>query len=150
MTPLIERFWKKIKKEESCWIWTAAKLPRGYGFIGKGGRGNGYIYAHRLSYILHKGDIPKGMFILHSCDNPSCVNPDHLFLGTQMDNMKDMRTKDRGTQGDSHPNAIITKQIASSIREEYKKGGTSLSILGRKYGICFQHVHDIIKNKIWR
>jgi hypothetical protein len=127
-----------------------AKTPRGYGMIGKGGHSRGYKYAHRLSYEIHNGQIPQRLNILHKCDNPSCVNPKHLFLGTQKDNINDMFKKGRGMKGEKHVHAILSNKIARDIRKEYSKGKTSLSILGRKYGICFQHVHDIIKKRIWK
>ena len=91
--PLAERFWEKVHKTESCWLWTAP--PRngwGYGQIRVDGKKE---YPHRLSYILHKGPIPKDMVILHSCDNRKCVNPDHLSVGTPADNLQDMRNKGR-------------------------------------------------------
>lgn len=85
------RFMKKVKKSNNgCWLWTGAKSRYGYfKSCGKSER------AHRYSWILFRGDIPDGMFVLHKCDNPLCVNPDHLFLGTQTDNMRDAQTKGR-------------------------------------------------------
>lgn len=148
--PIEQRFFAKVLKTESCWNWQATKVPRGYGILGRGRGSRKYIYAHRFSYQYHVGEIPEGISVLHKCDNPSCVNPKHLFLGTQLENMKDMRKKNRGTVGVRHPNAILNPEIVCNIRKEYAAGGTSLSILGRKYDITFQHVHDIIKNKIWR
>ncbi len=86
------RFWNKVKKEESgCWNWIGA-LRSGYGIIKIDGK---LISTHRLSYILTNGNIPEGMFICHKCDNPKCVNPDHLFLGTRSDNMIDALNKGR-------------------------------------------------------
>ena len=87
----IERFWSKvdIKDDDSCWMWTAAKLVNfGYGAFGV--RGSVVERAHRMSYYLVKGDIPKGLHVLHKCDNPPCCNPSHLFLGTDQDNVDDM------------------------------------------------------------
>ena len=91
-----DRFFTKVQKATSCWIWTGHKLKKGYGLISRGRRGESPIQAHRLSYELHIGEIPDGMCVLHKCDNPSCVNPEHLFLGTEKDNTLDMLQKERG------------------------------------------------------
>jgi hypothetical protein len=96
--PISVRFWEKVRKRgaDDCWEWTANRLPRGYGLLGAGRRGQHALYAHRLSWELHNGQIPAGQFVLHRCDNPPCVNPAHLFLGTHTDNMRDMHAKRRG------------------------------------------------------
>ena len=93
--PLLERFLLKVDKTDTCWLWSAAVNPKGYGCLGLGTRGMGVVLAHRASWMLYKGAIPEGLSVLHSCDNPRCVNPDHLFLGTQQDNMKDRDAKGR-------------------------------------------------------
>lgn len=90
---LLDRFLAKIQKTETCWLWTAMTNAGGYGRI-KIGRKN--EIASRVSYKIYKGAIPAGMLVLHHCDNPPCVNPEHLFLGTQADNMNDMYQKQRG------------------------------------------------------
>lgn len=89
-----ERFWPKVHKTSGCWIWMAAKGTNGYGRFHRGTR-NHWEPAHRVSWILTCGSIPKGMFVLHHCDVPLCVNPAHLFLGTHRDNMADAVTKGR-------------------------------------------------------
>ena len=88
----IERFNQKVKKTGTCWLWTGALNSKGYGSMSYNGKGTS---AHRLSYILHKGEIPDGLIICHTCDTPKCVNPDHLWAGTPSENMKDMFAKDR-------------------------------------------------------
>ncbi|NDC95747.1 HNH endonuclease [bacterium] len=99
-----ELFFSKVLKTESCWIWTGFRFPFGYGnfYIGK----NKNISTHRYSYELHKGEIPEGMVVMHTCDNPPCVNPEHLVLGTQGDNLRDMMAKGRKDysiqSGDNH------------------------------------------------
>lgn len=87
-----ERFWSKVDKSGDCWVWIASTSSKGYG---KFWFRNWHWRAHRVSWILANGEIPEGMHILHECDNPPCVNPDHLTSGTQLDNMKDKVQKGR-------------------------------------------------------
>ena len=87
-----ERFWNKVDKSGDCWLWTGAKTGRGYGHILINGNS---ISAHRYSWEIHYGKIPENMCILHRCDNPICIKPEHLFLGTQTDNIADMDRKGR-------------------------------------------------------
>jgi hypothetical protein len=98
LTPLHIRFWENVEKTEGnkCWIWNGSKDLAGYGKLSVGGQGNKYdIRAHRLSYEMRFGPITGDNVICHTCDNPSCVNPNHLFEGTQKENMKDMSRKGR-------------------------------------------------------
>lgn len=88
----MDRFWNKVNKTDTCWLWTGCTNGIGYGLI----RIDTKLYStHRFSYELHFGKIPVGIHVLHSCDNPLCVNPEHLFLGNQKDNMRDMMNKGR-------------------------------------------------------
>jgi hypothetical protein len=89
----LPRFWQKVDKTQSCWLWTGTINNKGYGRLNIGRVG---FYVHRLSYQITNGVIEPGMVVLHHCDNPRCVNPDHLSLGTQADNLADMRSKGRG------------------------------------------------------
>lgn len=91
-----QRFWARVKKTSTCWLWTGAKIPDGYGSIWVEGKPTA---AHRISWEIHHGKIPNGMCVLHDCpggDNPACVNPKHLFLGTKQDNAIDREKKGRG------------------------------------------------------
>lgn len=98
-TPSEDRFWAKVDKSGDCWVWTASVFRErlGYGKFQTGSnRGESRVaYAHRVSWELHFGPIPNGLFVCHHCDNPPCVRPDHLFLGTAADNVRDMDRKGR-------------------------------------------------------
>jgi hypothetical protein len=96
---LADRFWAKVEKTEGCWLWNASLGSTGYGQINSGGRGKP-LKAHRVSWELHYGQTQ--LQVLHRCDNTRCVNPSHLFLGTQSDNMKDMASKKRNPRGMDH------------------------------------------------
>lgn len=94
LIPLSVRFWKHVEKTDGCWLWNGATGEHGYGSIGgEGGAGN--LRANRVSWQLHYGKVPDGLHVCHRCDNPPCVRPDHLFLGTRKDNLQDAKAKGR-------------------------------------------------------
>lgn len=151
--PLKVRFFEKIIKTETCWIWNAAKDSKGYGRIGTGGRKGKDVFAHRLSYFLHKGEIPTGMLVCHKCDKPACVNPDHLFLGTQTDNMRDCVNKGRlnpfKPKGELNPKAKLNWSNVREIRSFRSKDVKSRKHLSIQYGVDIQTINRIIENKSW-
>lgn len=98
-TPAVDRFWSKVDKSGTCWVWTAHTDRRGYGRMQRGERGQGVILAHRFSWHLATGIDPGDLCVLHLCDNPPCVNPDHLVLGTRAANVLDMINKGRQSSG---------------------------------------------------
>lgn len=99
VVPLAERFWRRVDKSGPCWIWTGAQGHHGYGRIGIGGHDGPTVLAHRVAWELSNGPVPEGLCVLHRCDNPPCVNPDHLFVGTQADNIRDCKEKGRMRNG---------------------------------------------------
>ncbi len=113
-----QRFWAKVQVGPGCWEWTGAKTSWGYGSLGvKCERTIRTVGAHRLSYLLHHGEIPAGLFVRHTCDNPSCVNPGHLLLGTHAQNVEDKVRRGRlpDQRGEKNPynklNADAVRQI---------------------------------------
>lgn len=154
-TPLAERFWQKvdIRGIDDCWNWTAFKL-RGYGKIGVGGRYGGTALAHRVSWEIHFGPIPSGMQVCHKCDNPSCVNPSHLFLGTQKDNIADCIRKGRfaggRSPGEMNPNSKLTEAQVLDIRVRCGNGSASQKEMASEYGVTTGCINIIVHRKNWR
>lgn len=119
----IERFHAKWKRDRKtgCWNWTASIAGKGYGQIKIPGTRK-QMYAHRLSWLIHNGDIPEGQFILHVCDNVRCVNPEHLFLGDASKNANDMKAKKRHLYGELNSKHRLTKQDVREIRAMLSMG----------------------------
>lgn len=139
----IERFWKKVIKTETCWLWSAGKDWDLYGAF----KVNGVqVKAHRYSYELHYGYIPENMCVCHKCDNPSCVNPEHLFLGTSEENTADRESKNRGAKRTKHWKAKLTEEDIAFIRAS----PLGHSALGRKFGVCPQTIFKIRKGILWK
>ena len=152
------RFWAKVNKTDSCWLWTASKTTVGYGMIGIGFGFNRLIGAHRASWILHKGPIPDGLCVLHNCpggDTPSCVNPNHLWLGTKMDNFHDLMRKGRLVigrryHGEQHLKHKLTSDQVKEIRQRHNLGGVTAYALGREFRVTGENILAIVKRQIWK
>lgn len=155
--PSIEqRFWSKVNKDgptqphmdTSCWEWLGyCNKNYGYGRFSIDGR---LGLAHRFSWILQYGELPKDLDILHKCDNPSCVNPSHLLLGTHQDNMQDMvkKGRHRTLKGEHNSWAKLTRLQVDEIRA--KSIHTTQAQLGREYGVTQAAIHLIVKGKNWK
>jgi hypothetical protein len=144
------RFWDKVNKTESCWLWTAGKSWNGYGqFNTKEGTKWAPGRAHRFSYESVNGAIPDGLGVLHLCDSPACVRPSHLFLGTQADNMRDMAEKGRAVRGEAHPRAKLTVEKVLGIRAGHKHGATGAA-LASEYGVNASCISKVIAGRLWK
>lgn len=154
--PIADRFWPRVNKTDTCWLWTGA-TSSGYGVIGIGGHDGGWAYAHRLSWEWTNGPIPAGMYVLHRCDVPRCCNPDHLFIGTQADNIRDMVIKRRGwrqqpgnaPKGEQHPMARLTEGNVRALRARWHVG-ESFASLAQAFGITTTHARRIALGEAWR
>lgn len=146
-----EIFWTRVEKAAGCWSWIGALDKCGYGKVSFMDE----QLAHRASWRLHFGPIAPGMLVCHHCDNPKCVNPAHLFLGTQVDNMRDMRIKHRRKGrgiGEANGRAVLTWEKVNAIRAEYRrgtKGNSSQPGLSRKYGISQTMIGLIVNGRAW-
>jgi hypothetical protein len=146
------RFWQKVDKqgENECWNWIGAKSGYRYGSFSI--HSYTQIKAHRLSWLIHFGDIPKGMLVCHKCDNSLCVNPKHLFLGTTTDNMRDMTRKGRHANmaGEHNPRAKLCNEDIIEIKEKYESGKFKQKELANLYGIVQTGISCIILGKTWK
>lgn len=141
------RFMDNFTKTETCWIWNAAKHNFGHGRIQVNGKN---CYAHRISYEIFKGPIPNNMAVCHSCDNPSCVNPMHLWVGSPAENFRDMFLKKRNMRGSQAPWSKLTEQKVKELRELYRSGEYTMKELGEKYGVYDTTICAIIHRKKWK
>src|SRR3990167_7108208 len=146
--PLKKRFWSKVKKTSHCWIWTAHRNNKGYGLFGMN---KTMRSAHRVSYEFLIGEIPEKMCVLHRCDNPPCVNPRHLFLGTVAENNADMIKKGRArkVRGEKHPASKMTDLKVRQARAMYLTGRFTMRSLSEKFGISHTPMILIINRITW-
>lgn len=162
-TPLAERWARFVRKTDTCWLWTGP-LTKGYGSIGRGGREGASAYAHRVAWELFRGEIPPGLFVCHHCDVPACVNPDHLFLGTALDNKRDEIRKGRQAPpevkrhlGVENGRAKLSENDVRELRaafanlprgKRYVRRG-SLAALAKRYGLVPDAVREIGAGRRW-
>ena len=141
-----------VVTEAGCWEWVGSRTPKGYGKVHFKGRTK---RAHRISYELAHGPIPNGLTVCHTCDNPPCINPAHLFLGTNADNRRDMMAKGRScapkrpASGERNGFAKLTAAIVREIRALAAAGSLTKVEIGRRYGISGAHVANIASGRSW-
>lgn len=155
-----KRFWERVNKLgplpdqsnphyaglDCCWIWEGAKSRDGYGQLSFSFKPRG---SHQFSYIIHHGEIPSGKSVLHICDNPSCVNPDHLWSGSSFDNMKDKQDKGRSSslRGELNPRAKLSEPDVRKILS--LKGSMPMLRIARLFGVSDALIRLIFKGKLW-
>lgn len=150
---LEERFWSKVNKSNGCWNWTAWKDPHGYGrFLIKR---YDHVFAHRMAWALSRGttELPhSSQLVCHHCDNPSCVRPEHLFLGTNADNMADKVRKGRNrtgnSVGESNGHAKLTEKDVVELRALYSRK-TPVREIAEQFGVSKAHVYQIVTGVSW-
>lgn len=157
--PPIKRFFEKVEKTASCWMWVGGRFGTNRGEYFRYGcflmsKQRGAMLAHRASWELHYGEIPNGMVVCHKCDTPLCVNPDHLFLGTQKDNAMDMVSKGRNycQRGEKSAWHKVSESDVLMLREKYESGLFKSSVLineARSLGIKRSQFYNIVGNKCW-
>ena len=138
--PIERRFWSKVNKTSDCWLWVGAADRQGYGRI----KTSTTVLAHRKSWEIHNGPIPDGLLVCHKCDNPPCVRPDHLFLGTNDDNMADMVQKGRAPR-----QSRLTDIEVATIRRRYADGERWPRSLAREFGVSRSTIYYIVRRKTW-
>lgn len=141
----MDRFWAKVQRgqDDECWRWIAAIRRAGYGALKINGLVRG---AHRISWELHYGEIPPGLYVMHTCDIRSCVNPKHLFVGTHKDNMADMMAKGRSPRGEAHGNRKLTEQQVLEIRKDFRPHKD----IAEDYPVHRDTIGKIKSHKTWR
>lgn len=148
-------FWSKVDQSGDCWLWGGARQSRnrygtgGYGTLIRHGR---QVYAHRHAYELAVGPIPDGMEILHQCDNPPCVNPAHLRVGTHAENMAEVRERGRSRPaiGERSGSARLTEAAVREIRRVYGHDGASAKDLAQRFGVHRESIYAVVLGKSWR
>jgi len=153
----VERFWSRVVKTETCWHWTGAQLPKGHSQMRAGGR---KYYVHCISWCLANGEIPGSLCVCHNCpggDNPSCVNPSHLWLGTVGDNNRDKvakgRSRNNPARGEASRNAKLSNILVRQLRTAFPQGGhgqwVELVRVASKLGVCRTTVYKAIVGRSW-
>lgn len=146
---LVRRFWASVRIGPGCWEWLLHCKKNGYGRFPI--RSKPYVAA-RVAFEILVGPIPPGLGVLHHCDNPRCVRPDHLYVGDQKQNSADMiaRQRHKVARGEMHANSKLTAPQVRAIRERYRKGGISQQALADEFGVSQPHVSLICRLRLWK
>jgi len=150
--PLDERFWEKVGQSgpTECWPWLAGKIPDGYGVIrDDAANGGNVLRAHCVAWELTHGPIPKGLCVLHHCDNPACCNPKHLYLGTKADNVFDMLTRGRGRDSGRNAHSRLTNELIPEVRHRYAEGSMTQRELAAEYNVDQSQISRIVNHHTW-
>jgi hypothetical protein len=150
--PIAERLERGKSVNGECWEWTGSYTRDGYGVMTfTNGKKRAQHRVHRVAYEHFKGESAEGKLVCHTCDNPKCFNPGHLFLGTNKENMQDMikKGRKRTTKGEESVNAVLTEEQVLEIIEKRNVQGMKLSDIAAEYGISFQHVSTLAKGQAW-
>lgn len=139
------RFWSKVDKSGECWLWTGALDPSGYGQF----QAPGHRRAHRWIAEQTYGPIPAEKQVCHHCDNPACVRPDHLYIGTPADNYRDRVVRKTGARGERHAHAKLTWEQVTRIRQRYAQGDISQEHLATEYGVTQSCISRVIRRAGW-
>jgi len=149
--PIQQRFAEKVVliPFSDCHFWTGSTKKFGHGALSSGN--NTWVFAHRFSYEMKNGPVPEGKFVLHHCDNPACVNPEHLYVGDKKDNAKDRENRNRGNHasGVSHGRSKLSASQVRDIRDEFDTGKYSFRQLGKIYGVDGKSIADIVDYRNW-
>jgi hypothetical protein len=150
-TRIINLFWSWVEKTDGCWIWTGFRDHNNRGSFVPGSQRQGVPkwQTHRFAWFITFGVIPIGLSVLHKCDNPPCCRPDHLFIGTQKDNMQDALKKGRTLRGDNCPWAKLTAEQVILMRRRYRSEYISYTDLAKDFGIHPTTVGEIMRRKKW-
>jgi hypothetical protein len=146
-------FWSRVEippaeiDPYACWEWTGPLFSNGYGSVTVERKNVG---AHRRSWELVHGPIPEGQYVCHRCDNKRCVRPNHLFLGTPADNLRDMVAKGRSLTGSRNHQAKLTEEKAAEIRKRYAAGGVTQAQLADEYGVVEGCIGNVIHNRVYK
>jgi hypothetical protein len=137
---------------EACWLWASTIMPNGYGIVSRDGK---RVYSHRAAWEMANGPIPSGLSVLHHCDVRRCVNPAHLFIGTQADNVADCLRKNRVSRthvgkGERGPNAKLNAKQVSEIRECRRTTGETYVSIADRYGVTPSTIRLIVIGATWR